>query len=155
MARRPRAYKKYKQGVFKPIHPKKYTGTTPILYRSSYELKFMRWADSNSNVISWGSESVIVPYISPKDGKLHRYFVDNNVTIKNKNGNLKKYLIEIKPYKQTQPPKTKNRKNKKSLLYEQYTFAVNQAKWEAATAWAKKHDYEFIILTEKDLNKNK
>ena len=144
---------KYKQGLYHPVNKDKYSGTYPIIWRSSYELKFMRWADNNSNVLSWGSESVVVPYISPKDGKLHRYFVDNTISIKEGNGKVKKYLIEIKPSKQTQPPKSTNRKNKKSLLYEQITYAVNKCKWEAASAWAKKNKYEFIILTEKDLNK--
>ncbi len=140
---------KFKQGIFKPNHPEKYKGTQPILYRSSYEIKFMRWADHNPAVISWGSESIIIPYQNPLTGRVSRYFVDSNITLKTKNGEFKKYLIEIKPSIQTQPPKPG--KNTKSLLRRQAEYVKNRAKWEAATAWSKKKGYEFTILTEKHL----
>jgi len=146
--------RKYKQGVFQPIHSEKYTGSHPIIFRSSYELKFCRWCDGNNNVIGWGSETVIIPYIFGRNGikpKLRRYFVDFNVTLKDREGNEHKYLIEVKPYKQTLRPKTTNRKNKRTLIKEQYTYAQNTAKWTAAEAWAKSHGYKFKIITEKEL----
>jgi hypothetical protein len=146
-------YRRYKQGVFKPKYPKKCISDSCI-YRSGLELKFMRWCDNNSNVLAWGSESVVIPYTSPVDNRVHRYFVDNIVILRDaKIPNKKhKYLIEIKPSRQTVPPKTTNRKSKKNLLYEQVTYAKNAAKWKAAKQWCKKNNYQFMILTEKDLD---
>ena len=102
---------KYKQGTYRPRNPDKFIGSTAT-YRSGLELKFMRFCDNNSNVVMWGSENVIVPYISPIDGRVHKYFVDNFVAIKEGNS-IKKYLVEIKPHKQTSPPTTKYKKKEK------------------------------------------
>lgn len=140
----------YKQGIFNPLNQFKYKGSTPIIFRSQLELFFYRWCDRNDRVLQWGSESVVIPYLSPKDGKMHKYFVDAIVLLKTDNGN-KKFLIEIKPEKQTKPPSTINRKSKKNLLYEQITWAVNSSKWNYAREWCEKNGCEFIILTEKDL----
>jgi hypothetical protein len=140
---------KFKQGIFNPINKEKYKGTFPILYRSSYELKYFRWCDHNPAVISWGSESIIIPYQNPLTGKVSRYFVDSNITVKTKTGEFKKFLIEIKPSIQTLPPKPS--RNTKSLLRRQAEYVKNRAKWEAATQWSKKKGYEFTILTEKHL----
>jgi len=139
---------KYRQGVFTPVNKDKFLGTTAI-YRSGLELKFMRFCDNNPNVIKWGSENVVIPYISPLDGRAHKYYVDNFVIIK-EGDQIKKYLIEIKPSKQTIPPVTKYKK-KEHLIYEQSMFVKNQAKWQAATAFCKKKGLEFLILTEKHL----
>lgn len=144
------AHKEFKQGVYKPINAKKYIGDKLPFYRSGYELKFMRWADANPNVLKWGSESIIVPYKSPIDGKMHRYFVDNVVIIK-EGENIKKYLIEIKPHKQTQPPSAHGNKKQTTILYEQATYVINISKWKAAREWCKQHNWEFLILTEKEL----
>jgi len=144
-------YKKYKQGVFNPNNKSKYKGSFPIVYRSGLELSYMRFLDGNRNIISWGSESVVVPYIKPTDGKMHRYFIDFNFTIKDKKDKLHKFLVEVKPYRQCIPPKTTNRKNKMTLLREQITYGVNLAKWEAAKGWAKKHGYKFTCVTERDI----
>jgi len=140
---------KFKQGIFNPVNKEKYKGTLPILYRSSYELKYMRWADHNPAIISWGSESIIIPYQNPLTGRVSRYFVDSNITLKTKNGEFKKYLIEIKPAIQTMPPKPT--KNTRSLLRRQAEYVKNRAKWAAAEQWSKKKGYEFTILTEKHL----
>jgi hypothetical protein len=139
---------KFRQGVFTPTNSHKFIGSKAI-YRSGLELKFFRFCDTNENVIKWGSENIIVPYISPLDGRVHRYFVDNYVVIKEGN-NIKKYLIEIKPQKQTLPPQTKYKK-REHLIYEQQQYAINQAKWESAKHYCKKHNLSFLILTEKDL----
>jgi hypothetical protein len=144
------SYKKYKQGVFKPRNANKYKGTTPIIYRSGMELTYMKWCDFNSNVIEWLSESTVIPYIKPTDGKLHRYFVDFSIKLKTNSG-IQKYLVEIKPFRQTQQPKLAGKKTQSTLLYEQIQYAVNQAKWQACEAWCKSHNYKFLILTEKDL----
>jgi len=142
--------KNYKQGTFYALNVKKYKGTTPIIYRSSLELTVFRWLDNNSNVISWGSESVIIPYISPTDSKMHRYFVDLNLTLL-ENGQYQKYLIEIKPYSQVLPPTKSAKKKPSTILYESVMYSINQAKWEAAREWCKKHNYKFLIFTEKHI----
>jgi hypothetical protein len=139
---------KYRQGVFTPVNKSKFLGVSAI-YRSGLELKFMRFCDSNQNVIKWGSENVIIPYISPLDGRAHKYYVDNFVVIK-EGDQVKKYLIEIKPSKQTIPPVTKYKK-KEHLIYEQSMYIKNQAKWQAATEFCKRKGLEFLILTEKHL----
>lgn len=139
---------KYRQGIFTPKNKDKFLGSKAV-YRSGLELKFMRFCDNNPNVIKWGSENIVVPYVSPIDRKVHRYFVDNFVVIKEGNI-LKKYLIEIKPSKQTQPPTTKYKK-KEHLIYEQAMYTVNQAKWAAARDFCKKKGLEFLIITERDL----
>jgi hypothetical protein len=145
---------KYRQGVYKPINKEKFSGNQDPIYRSSWELKFFRWADKNSKVVRWGSESIIVPYISPLDNRVHRYFVDNFIVFLNPEGKPKKYLIEIKPSTSVSRPVISERKRKSTMIYEQKTWVVNQAKWEAAKKWADKKGYEFIILTEKELNIN-
>lgn len=110
----------------------------------------MVWCDKNPNVLKWGSESVIVPYYSPLDNKMHRYFVDNVLVIKEGTA-IKKYLVEIKPFAQTKAPKKHGNKKASTLLYEEATWTVNQAKWEAATKYAQANGWEFLILTEKEL----
>ena len=145
---RKKTYTKYKQGVYRPT--KKYRGHKDPVYRSSWELKFFRWCDNNPNVIQWSSESTIIPYVSPIDNKVHRYFVDNTITIKEGN-NLAKYVIEIKPKKQTVKPVAHGNKKKSTVLYENMTYVVNMAKWESAHKWCKKHGYKFQILTEDHL----
>ncbi len=107
----------------------------------------------NPSVLSWGSESVIVPYPNPLTGRISRYFVDFNLTIKDKSGDLKKFLVEIKPDVQTRPPKAT--RNTKSLLRRQAEYVKNRAKWDAAKQYAVKKNSEFIILTEKHIGLSK
>ena len=140
--------KKWRQGIFVPKNPNKFIGSKAI-YRSGLELKFFRFCDDNKNVKKWGSENVIVPYMSPLDNRGHKYYVDNYIEILEGN-KLVKYLVEIKHSRETKPPKTKYR-NRRHLLYEQKTFITNQAKWKAAREYSKKRGYKFIILTEKEL----
>ena len=133
----------------------KYVGNvSKITYRSSWEKRLMIWLDKNSNVISWNSEQVILPYKSPIDGQMHRYYVDFMAKIKTKNG-VQKFLIEIKPYSQTQKPILSKGKKKTTLLNEQKTYLINQAKWDSAKQYAKRIGAEFIILTENELGLEK
>ena len=142
-------YSKYKQGIYRPTS-NKYKGVSNPTYRSSWELKFFRWCDKNPNVVEWSSESVAVPYTSPLDGRPHRYFVDNVVKIKEGN-NIIKYLIEIKPKKQTIKPTSHGNKKKSTILYESMEYVRNIAKWEAAKKWCASRGYKFQILTEDHL----
>ena len=119
-------------GKFKPSYPGKYKGDpTNIIYRSLWERKFMVWSDRNINVEEWGSEEIIIPYISPVDGRVHRYFPDFYVRARTKTGGKTRLIIEVKPLKQTQTPKKQQRRTKK-YLNEVRTYAVNDAKWKAA-----------------------
>ena len=142
------------QGVYVPKNTDKYVGKNPIIYRSSYELKFFRFCDDNPNVTRWASESVKSPYFHPFAKTNRMYYVDLNMVIKE--GEIyKKYLVEIKPEKQTHKPDFTNSKCRKStIFYEQMTYVTNCAKWDAARAFASSHDMQFLIITEKDLKIN-
>ena len=140
------------QGFYKPQNPQKYKGDIKqIVYRSSYELSFLTRLDNDKDVIQYSSEEVIVPYRDPVDKRLRRYFCD--FYVKRKLGDkIVEQLIEIKPYVQTIPPVlTGTKKKKKTLLNEVYTFALNQAKWDAARTYCARRGWEFIIMTEKEL----
>ena len=139
------------KGRYNPVNPKKYKGNPQnIIYRSLWERKFMVYCDTNDKVLEWGSEEIIIPYISPWDGKVHRYFPDFYIKVKQSDGNLKKFIIEVKPKKQTRPPKPVVRKTKR-WINEVRTFGINDAKWKHATKWCKDNNMEFKILTEEEL----
>ena len=139
------------KGRYNPVNPKKYKGNPQnIIYRSLWERKFMVYCDTNDKVLEWGSEEIIIPYISPWDGKVHRYFPDFYIKVKQSSGNIKKFIIEVKPKKQTRPPKPVVRKTKR-WINEVRTFGINEAKWKHATKWCKDNDMEFKILTEEEL----
>ena len=143
------------KGKYQPSYPKKYKGDpTNIIYRSLWERKFMMYCDTNENIIEWGSEEIALPYRSPIDNRIHRYFPDFYIKVKESNGSIKRYLIEIKPKKQTIEPEVKKRKTK-SYIYEVYEYAKNQAKWKAAEEFCKDRLWEFKVLTEEDLGINK
>ena len=139
------------KGKYKPSNPKKYKGDpTNIIYRSLWERKFMVYCDNHSKILQWGSEEIALPYRSPIDNKIHRYFPDFFIKVKEKNGKIKRYIIEIKPKKQTIEPVVKKRKTK-GYIYEVFEYARNQAKWKAAEEFCKDRLWEFKILTEEEL----
>lgn len=147
----------YYQGFFTPKNPKKYRGDpTNIVYRSGWEKKMMKWLDENSNVIAWGSEEIIIPYVSPVDNRPHRYFPDFYVEAVGRDGQIKVMLLEVKPKAQTKEPTVSKRKTKKYIT-EVMTWGVNQAKWDAAQKYCQAKGWEFQIITENDLfaGKNK
>ena len=141
----------YKQGVYIPANASKYRGNhRNIFYRSSWERIFMKWCDKNPNIIEWGSEEFWIPYTCPTDNKVHRYYPDFYIKVREQTGKLKKYIIEIKPDKQTKVP-VQGKRTRKQFLYESNTFLKNQAKWKAARKYCKKRQAEFLIFTEKEL----
>lgn len=143
---------KYKQGKYFPRYPQKYDGDpTTITYRSSWEYKYMAWLDNNSQVSKWNSEETVIPYISPKDNRYHRYFVDFKMTLTNNQGITKTYLIEIKPSAQCVPPKAPKRQTPR-YINEVMTYGINQEKWRAAEIYAKQRGWEFVVITEKHLD---
>lgn len=145
----------YKQGFFNPKFPDKYRGdASNIVYRSGWERRVMQSLDENSSVIAWSSEEIVIPYRSPVDNKIHRYFVDFYVEAKAPDGSIKVMLLEVKPAAQTMAPKASNRKTKR-YINEVFTYGVNQAKWDAASRYAQSKGWEFKLITEKELfNKN-
>ncbi len=139
------------KGKFRPSIPKKYRGDyTNIIYRSLWELKFMKYCDSNPNILEWGSEEVIVPYRSPIDNRYHRYFPDFYIKVRESTGTIKRMIIEIKPQKQCIEPKVQKRKTR-SYVYQVCEYAKNQAKWEAAKEFCEDRQWEFKVLTENEL----
>ena len=139
------------KGKYKPSFPDKYKGDpTNIIYRSLWERKFCVYCDTNEKILEWSSEEKCIPYRSPIDGKIHRYFPDFLIKVQESNGSIKKYMIEIKPKKQTAPPIKPQRQTKK-YISEVYEYAKNQAKWEAAKDWCEDRGYEFKIITESEL----
>jgi hypothetical protein len=133
-------------GKYNPQNPEKYKGKIQeIYYRSSWELSIMMFCDTNPNIVQWGSESVVIPYLSPIDGRRHRYFVD--FWIKSSSGAIK--LIEVKPKKQVVKPK--KRKATKGYINEVKTWIKNDAKWKAAEEYALDRGWIFEIWTEDTL----
>lgn len=143
---------KMRSGRFSPRNPNKYLGdSTKIFYRSSWELKFMQHLDSNSMIVEWSSEEIIIPYLSPLDGKYHRYFPDFFARIKNtKTGNLDSIIIEIKPKSQIDAPQNKKRMTK-SYLREVATYGINSAKWDAAEKYCQERGWKFVKMDEYNL----
>lgn len=131
-------------GEFIPKNPSKYVGSYPIIYRSSWELAFMRKADSHPNIINWASETIKIPYYNPITSKYTVYVPDFLVVYEDKNGKRHQELIEIKPKSQTVLSEAKSRRDKLSL-------AINAAKWKAAAAWCRKHNIFFRVMTEEDI----
>lgn len=141
---------KYHQGLFTPKNPSKYRGDPDkIVYRSSWELKLMRFLDDNTNVIEWASEEFFIPYVNPFDKKVHRYFPDFIVKVKERDGKIKTLILEVKPEQQTKEP-TRKRITRKYVT-EVVTWGVNTAKWNAANEYCLDRGYEFRVVTEHDL----
>jgi|TARA_B110000977_G_scaffold58707_1_gene79806 hypothetical protein len=140
------------RGKYTPKNPAKYRGDpSNITYRSLWERKFMLYCDDSKSIMEWGSEEVIIPYISPLDGRVHRYFPDFYIKVKQHNDKIKKYIIEVKPKKQCSPPDPKPSKRTKRWFSEVKTWGVNEAKWRSANSWCLDKGMEFKILTEDDL----
>ena len=136
---------------YKVKNRKKYIGDPDkVVCRSLWERQVCKYFDSNRNIIRWGSEEVTIKYYSPIDKKMHRYYPDFIVEKINKDKEIETLLIEVKPYKQTLKPERK-KKSKRTYLSECKTFEINSAKWKAAEEVAKRNDWKFLILTEKEI----
>lgn len=136
---------RYKQGLYVPKNPEKYVGNiSKIRYMSSWELQTHTFFDNNTRVLRWASEEIKVPYIKPTDNRVHTYYPDYWVEYINSDGVIIQELIEVKPAAQTRKPKT----NSKHRLYEQLTFAVNNAKWASAVEFCRQRNMTFRIITE-------
>jgi hypothetical protein len=138
-------------GLFKPKNPQKYVGDpNNIVYRSSWECKVMSWLDNNDSIMSWASEELQIPYISPVDNRWHRYFPDFLVKVKTKDNKISTMMLEVKPKKQTIQPQPQKRVTKQ-FISEVTTWGVNQAKWKAAIEYCLDRGWEFKLITEDHL----
>ena len=139
------------KGKYYPSFPRKYKGDpTNIIYRSLWERKFMVYCDKNESILEWASEEIAIPYRSPIDNRVHRYFPDFYMKVKETNGKIKNYVIEVKPAKQTKPP-AKPKRQTKGYIREAYEYAKNQAKWKMAKEYCADRQWVFKVVTEKEL----
>ena len=139
-------------GIYKPTNPQKYKGNTcRIIYRSLWERKFMFFCDHNGSIIEWGSEEVIIPYRCPTDGRVHRYYPDFYIKVKDRSGSTKKYIIEVKPKRQVKGPDEKPKRKTATWKREVLTYIKNRAKWAAAEDFCEDRQMKFLILTEDHL----
>jgi hypothetical protein len=139
------------KGRFRPKNCKKYKGDpTKVFYRSLWERRFMHYCDTTPSILEWNSEEIVIPYVSPIDNKVHRYFPDFYIKVRNVSGKVRREIIEVKPKRQCEPPKKPQRQTKK-YLREVATYGVNQAKFKAAEEYCKNRKYNFRILTEDHL----
>ena len=149
-----------RKSIYRPKNPKKYVGNTSnIICRSSWERIFCNFCDKSDHIVTWASEEFSIPYISPLDNKRHRYYPDFLIKVKEPDGKFKKYVIEIKPRKQTVKPKMKTDSRKRPRMTNSYAkelnnYAVNVAKWNAAIEFCKDNSLEFQIITEDNLYGN-
>ena len=149
-------FDKKKHRIYKPTNIEKYKGKSYPICRSSWEFSFCRWLDRNNKVLQWESEPLFIQYKDPTNAivngrvKTRRYYPDFLVKVMTNDG-VQTWLIEVKPYKETIPPKRTAKKSTKTILYEAKTWKTNTAKWKAAQIFCKRRNWTFKILTEKDL----
>jgi len=110
----------------------------------------MKYCDTNENILEWGSEEIALPYRSPLDNKIHRYFPDFYIKVRENDGRIQKYIIEVKPKKQTIEPKVQKKKTK-GYIYEVTEWVRNQAKWKVAQEFCEDRQWKFKIITEDEL----
>jgi hypothetical protein len=139
------------KGFFKPKNPHKYKGDpTNIIYRSSWELKLMVYLDGHPDVLEWSSEEFFIPYRSPVDNKIHRYFPDFKVKKRLVDGTIETVVIEVKPKSQSIPPTIKTKTTRK-YIREVMIYGINEAKWKAAKEYCSDRKWKFMVMTEQEL----
>ena len=142
------------KGKFKPKNRTKYKGDPDkIIYRSLWELRFMRYLDSTPSILKWSSEEVVVPYRSPIDGRRHRYFPDFWIRVKTSDGSVKESLIEIKPKAQCSPPKGPPKDNRKKKIHTRSPKLGESMREKMEGRCCKDRNWKFQILTEDNLTK--
>jgi len=146
--------------IYRPKNVDKYVGNPPhCVCRSSWENIFCKWADMNPSVVEWASEPIGIPYVdkTQKDyrgmPKKRRYYPDFIVKVLNKQGKIDTWIVEVKPEKETRPPRVTKGKSQKTKVYEAKAWGTNQAKWQSAERFCKDRGWYFKILTEKQLIK--
>ena len=144
------------KGKYRPHNPQKYRGNPMnIMFRSSWELEFMEWCDLSERVLWWQSEERRIPYFDPVEKKWRNYFPDFLICYERQDGIEVTELIEVKPAKQTKPPRKNPRKKTKAWVEEVKTYVTNQAKWKAAVEWCEDRGTNFRLITENELKPNR
>lgn len=138
---------KFAQGSYAIKNMEKYVGKGAPRYRSGWEHAFMRFLDTNDHVVNWASESLSIPYRNPLTGKQSMYVPDFLITYRSRNNTLIAELVEIKPKNQS-VVESKMNANQRAVI------AVNYAKWDAATKWARRNGLTFRVITEDDMFRN-
>jgi hypothetical protein len=138
---------KFAQGIYKVMNSQKYVGTKAPRYRSSWEFTFMKFCDENDHVLQWASESVSIPYRHPLTGKQTVYIPDFLITYQGSNGRTIGELIEIKPRKQSVIEGKMSERDRAIV-------AINYAKWDSATKWARRNGLTFRVINEQDIYRN-
>lgn len=134
----------FRQGIYTIKNREKYVGTREPRYRSGWEMTFMMFLDNNEHVLQWASESISIPYRNPLTGKQSMYVPDFLITYRNKDNTVRAELVEIKPKKQSLV-------ESKSSARDRAIVAVNYAKWDQATKWARRNGLTFRVITEDDI----
>jgi hypothetical protein len=138
---------RWAQGNYVIINREKYAGNGTPQYRSGWELSFMKFCDTNDHVLQWASESIAIPYRHPITGKMTQYIPDFLITYRNRDNTVRAELIEIKPKSQSVIESKMNSRDRAVV-------AINYAKWDAATKWARKNGLSFRVITESDMFHN-
>jgi hypothetical protein len=138
---------RWAQGNYVIINREKYAGNGTPRYRSGWELSFMKFCDTNDHVLQWASESIAIPYRHPLTGKVTQYIPDFLITYRNRDNTMRAELIEIKPKSQSVIESKMNSRDRAVV-------AINYAKWDAATKWARKNGLSFRVITENDMFHN-
>lgn len=129
---------------YTPTNKEKYVGNNEsIVCRSLWERNICKFCDQTPSVLKWSFEEIIIPYVNPLDQKQHNYFPDFLIQFQTE-GQIKTWMVEIKPNKQTLLKENASKKEK-------ITWIINNAKWQAAENYCKKHNMEFKIITEKEM----
>jgi hypothetical protein len=130
---------------FIPKNPHKYRGDVDKIFaRSSWEASVMKFFDSSSAVLSWASEEIAIPYLKPEDARVHHYYPDFIVEFVDKEGNIKREIVEVKPLHESDAAYAKHERSKAALQ-------TNEAKWKAAIDFAEKNGMTFRVITEKSI----
>lgn len=149
---KPREGQRIRQGYYKPKNPQKYKGDpAQIIYRSGWEFKFFKFCDENPMVLEYSSEPVGIDYWNTVTKKQCKYWIDGYMKTQNKSGEIKEWLIEVKPNKYILPPSPPTRLTEKqtySYIRHAKMFLINTDKFKAAKAYAKAHNMKFGIITE-------
>ena len=138
---------RWAQGNYVIVNREKYAGNGTPRYRSGWELSFMKFCDMNDHVLQWASESIAIPYRHPITGKMTQYIPDFLITYRNRDNTVRAELIEIKPKSQSVIESKMNSRDRAVV-------AINYAKWDAATKWARKNGLSFRVITESDMFHN-
>lgn len=146
MRKRRKSYK----GQYIVENKSKYKGKKDPIYRSSWESRFCHMLDTNPNIKSWCFECLIIPYYNEIDKKMHRYITDFCFIEVDKNGDIRKFVVEVKPKTQIMPPKqpkNNNQKAQRRYIEEAHTYVKNRCKWKAANDYCQKKGLEFRLVS--------